>query len=218
MSQKYSFKLRYGALVTTVFSALLVSACSMDTPTQMSKAPIVVSKEREVASYDASKVDKAVLMNVQDHYLKQGDGPVSVLVTYDPRSKSNTAMSASNNAGQIAASLKKMGATDVQTEILPVMNSGDVSKVEFTYDIYKAHAPDNCSYMGGVEDSGTGINDQYMFGCSHDMLLARQISNPQDLLGRTASVPASAQRQVNWIPSYNDGSPSDNLESISTTD
>ncbi len=208
---------RKGALMVAVASTLLLSACALDTPTQISKAPITVTQERHVASYNADDVNKTVLNSVQDHYLSQGDGSVNVLVTYDPRSKSNTAMVASNNAGKITSALRRMGATEIKTEILPVMDSGDVSKVEFSYDIYEAHAPENCALMGGVEDTGTSVNPDYMFGCSRDILLARQISNPQDLLGRTASPAASAGRQVNWVATYSDGTPSQPLKAISTT-
>lgn len=216
--RKSGHLLRAGLLLASAVSVLYLTSCSMDSPTEISKAPITVSKETYRVSHSADRVGDAEIVALRNHYLKQGEGPVNVLVTYNPRSKTNTAMNASNKAGKIKVAMKKMGATDVNVEILPVKDSGDTSKVEFSYDIYEAHAPEGCDFMGGIEGTDTGTADNYAFGCSQDILLARQISNPRDLLGRTASHETYARRQVNWIPSYNDGIPNESLSAISTTD
>ena len=216
--KKSGHLLRAGLLLASAVSVLYLTSCALDTPTDINKAPITVSKETYRVSYSADKVGDADILALRDHYLKRGEGPVNVLVTYNPRSKENTAMNASNKAGKIKMAMKKMGATDVNVEILPVKDSGDTSKVEFSYDIYEAHAPEGCDLMGGIEGTETGITSDYAFGCSQDILLARQISNPQDLLGRTASHETYARRQVNWIPSYHDGIPNEGLTAISTTD
>lgn len=206
------------AFAVSAVSMMFLSACALDTPTQISKAPITVSQEMHSVSYDTVDVKQATLEGLRDHYLANGDGTIKVLVTYDPRSTKNTAMNASNNAGQIAQAMKKMGAKDVKTEILPVKDSGDTSETVFSYDAYAAHAPENCEFMGGIEGTDVAITDEYMFGCSRDMLLARQIANPQDLLGRAGTDTATARRHANWIPSYNDGTPNAPLEADATTE
>lgn len=217
-NQKRSGAFKITAMAFMAATALALNGCALDTPSQMERSALQVVKEDHRTSYNTETIDKALLETVRDHYLQSGEGPVHVTVTYDPRVRGNSAMTASNEAGKIAALMARMGARNVKTEILPVKDSGSVSKTIFSYDVYTASAPEDCELMQGIEGRETKIDHEYTFGCSHDIFLARQIARPQDLLGNTASGKAGGRRHANWIVSYDDGEPNGPLEGLSTTD
>ena len=217
-NRKRSGALKVTALAFMTAMGLSLSACALDTPSQMERSAMKVVKEKHRMAHATEAVDKGVLEDVRDHYLELGNGPVHVTVTYDPRVRSNSAMTASNNAGKIAAMMTRMGATNIQTEILPVKDAGPVSETIFSYGIYAANAPEDCELMQGIEGRQTEIDNEYKFGCSHDIFLARQIARPKDLLGNTATERASGRRHANWVVGYEDGVPNEPLDAISTTD
>lgn len=208
-------------IITVLLATAALSGCSaiMKEKTYLSDEKMTVTQEDYRRTMDTNAVNEAALNNLRNDYWAKGSGPVHVTVTYDPRSKMNTAMSASNAAGQIAQKMRCMGATDVQTEILPVNGSGGTSQTIFAYDIYKAHAPAGCTMMGGVDERATEADTDYKFGCSEDILLARQIARPKDLLGNDSLGTPAAKRQINWInTTYNDGVKSEPIDGYTTSD
>lgn len=210
--------MKLSALMLLTAAAMGLSACALDTPSQMQREKIeVVQKDHEVI-FVTDEIVSDDIATLRDHYIQRGSGPIHLTVTYDPRSRDNTAMMASNNAGQIKSMMEKMGAQRVMSGILPLKDAGSVSKTVISYDIYEARAPKDCELMHGIEGEMTAINKDYKFGCSHDIFLARQIASPQDLLGEAKKDTASARRHSNWIPGYNDGAPNEPLQAESTSE
>lgn len=133
-----------------------------------------------------ASINDWTIWDIAEEYSHVGDGMLALTVTYDKASSSNTAKKAADEASRIAAGLRKLGVQKVSTSILPVNGQGDVSGTVISYAATKALPPDGCEHMGGIYDKPTDTDKNlrsYEYGCSTNMLLARQVVRPRDLAG-----------------------------------
>ena len=196
-----------------------LSACSMGTPSDMPQVK-KVRLERGPAeqSVPVASLDEAALRAAAEEYGSLGDGPLELTVTYDPRSRTNTAMNATEQAARIARELRYHGITDIRTSILPVNAQGEESRAMLRYEAVTAHAPEGCDYMGGLDGVDVMPDDNYVYGCSTQMLMARQIARPKDLAGRGGTAAADGRRQAVMMETYRSGQPMPDLEAAYTVD
>ena len=68
------------------------SACSFDRPSQIQNSRVEVVEVVEENQYETKKLDNYAIKALANDYVDAGDGEVEVTVTYDPKSKKNTAM------------------------------------------------------------------------------------------------------------------------------
>jgi pilus biogenesis lipoprotein CpaD len=197
---------RTALLGCAVVLATGLGACSMQTDTDMPQYK-KVRLERGPAeqAMPVAALDAAALEAFAKEYNSLGDGPVELTVTYDPRSRTNTAMNATEHAARIARELRYHGVTDVRTSILPVNAQGDGAEALMRYEAVTAHAPEGCDYMGGLDGKDTMPQDDYVYGCTTQMLLARQVARPKDLAGRDDLAPRDARRAVGSVETYRSG-------------
>lgn len=195
---------------------LLLAGCSTDTNSRLAltqeqnkKISLHHNEIRQILP--ASEFDNEKLKAISAHYDNHGNGPVDVVVTYDPKSSGNTAMTAASEAARISGVLTKSGIANVQTDIMPVSGQGAQSRVMVNYKIVTAKAPAGCEAMGGLEGHETSANQDYIFGCTTQMQLARQIARPKDLLGREGLDTADGRRQSNIVEVYKTGVPNEAL-------
>ena len=192
---------------------LVTVACSLDT-----KSDVISMQERvelrqgsQTMRLPTASMNEAALADAADQYRRLGDGPVYVTVTYDPKSKTNTAMNATEEAARIATYLRRKGGAGVEisSDIIPVMKSGSSSDTLITYDVVTAHAPEGCEVLGGLDGTQTHVNTDYRYGCTMETKLSRQIASPKDLKGRAGvgSDTADGRRQANIINTYKKGDP-----------
>ena len=200
-------------------SPLAISACSMDRPTWVNGQRVELHQSSETTRLPVSEINDARLAGIAAHYRSSGEGAVYVTVTYDPKSKSNTAMKASGEAARISTYLRRKGAAEVTSDILPINNSGNNSEALITYDAVTAHAPRDCNAMGGLDGGETHSDEDYRYGCTIEMQLARQIANPKDLKGRDGLRPeeADGRRQANIVEDHRTGEPNAALEGESAS-
>ena len=87
------------------------------------------------------------------------------------------------------------------------------------YDSYSALPPEDCGPMPGLESTeDVSFDENYRLGCSVDMLTARQIARPKDLLGREQQETTSdGRRGSNIVETYRTGTPNEPLEGESAT-
>lgn len=198
-------------IISIAFAGLLLSAatqltaCSMDSPTFFSQKRVEVVEETYSGEFETAAVDKAILEGIGRHYLFHGEGPVNVVVTYNPKGKSgNTAMNASDAAARIASALHKHDIKDVKTDILPIHES-DKSMTSIEYMMLRAQAPTGCSLMEDVDDSRNENYRDYQLGCSTESFIAQQVAKPKDLLGRVSAEEPDARIQANTVELYKGG-------------
>lgn len=211
---------RVAAVAALLTATSALSACSMDTKSALisPRERVELRQEKTAERLPVKALDDAGLATLADRYRRAGEGPVDVTVTYDPKSKTNTAMAAATEAARIATYLRrKTGGTNVATDILPVHASGDASEALITYGSVSAHAPSDCQAMGGVDGNETHADQDYKYGCTIETLLSQQIANPKDLKGRAGLDAGDGRRQSNILEGgYRSGTPNSALQGYST--
>src|SRR5688572_7926413 len=133
--------------------AVLISLCSCE----MYQAPYTSPNRMQVVEGDffeqvaVAQASESYLQEIAAGYERHGNGPMDVTVTYDPSSKSNTAMRAGNAASRIGNTLHRNGVHDVNVSTMPVHAQGNASDVLIAYNSYVAQGPKDCRDMAGLK-------------------------------------------------------------------
>lgn len=187
-------------------------------PTHLNKSKLQVEEEAFFEDVTVDKMDAAYVAALSEHYTRQGDGSVELSVTYDPKSKTNTAMHASQHIARISEMFRKNGVA-VNTMIMPVKGSGNISRALVSYDAYTVKTAEDCTMMAGYEDRNVDTSEDYKFGCTRDSIFAKQISRPSDLAGRSeVKTTSDGRRANNVVERYRTGEPNAALEGESSTE
>ncbi len=207
--------------ISVAFLAVgILSGCSMYSPSSVNETPVRVSEE--ISTYDIAvlDIDDAFINSLARHYSKHGGSPMEIVVTYDPKSRSNTAMHATNKAAGIVSDLRGSGVSSVKAGILPVNLQGNDSRLMVSYSAITAHAPKGCDVaMDGMDGNLKGTNPDYKMGCAIDTMLVRQIAKPAHLLGRGATSQTSDGRAAVYVvDGYRSGAQNESLEGFDASD
>lgn len=178
---------------------LVLSACEMYAESAISERRVQVREEKLTDHVATSRATDGYVAGVAHQYSQSGSGPMDLTITYDPQSKSNTAMHANDEAVRLSQAFRKQGVKDVVTSILPVREQGSESTLIVSYTSYQAAPPANCGVMTGFDGPVLEHDPSYKLGCTVDTVFARQIANPSDLLGDAEA------------PAYSDGRPGINV-------
>lgn len=199
--------LALGALALPLASCESKYRTDLGFDTFMSREKLTLRETDYSAEFGTAKLDRADLHAIAERYVHYGEGPLSLTVTYDPKSHTNSASHAATEAGRIATLLRNYGVPEVKTDIIPAAGKDGKSTAIVAYTGVVAQAPEDCQAMGGVDGHQTDTNPYYRFGCTMDMQLAKEIARPQDLQGRTGLDTASGRRQYMVIEPYKEGKP-----------
>lgn len=201
-------------------SLLVLSACEsiVHEPSHISESRVQVEEETFFEDVSAAEMDEGYIAALSKHYSRHGDGDVGLTVTYDPRSKTSTAMTASNEIARIRDVFHKNGVDHVATNIMPVKGQGSDSRVLISYNSYNALAPEDCGLMPGLRDLNVDHDEEYKIGCTVETLFARQIARPKDLQGSESSGTTGGRRASNIVESYRTGARNGSLEGESASD
>lgn len=203
--------------IKTVLALTLLAlpACEsiVHEPTHLSQNRMQVEEEAFFEEVAVADLDDTYIAALSKHYSRHGDGAVDLTVTYDPRSKTSTAMTASNEIARISEALRKNGVRDVEVNIMPVKGQGGDAKALVSYTAYNALAPDDCTLMPGLGDLNVDNDDDYKIGCSVDTVFARQIARPKDLKGRAQNdLTSDGRRSSNIVEAYRTGARNEPLD------
>jgi pilus assembly protein CpaD len=201
--------------------AVLIGLCACD----MHEPPYTSPNRMQVVEGDffekvpVSQASDAYLESIAVDYDRHGQGPVDVTVTYDPSSKTNTAMRAGNAASRIGNALHRNGVGNVNVSTMPVHAQGTVSDVLIAYNSYTAKGPKDCSDMAGINSRSIEASPDYKLGCSVDNAMVKQIARPKDLAGRTQEdQDTDGRRSTNIVEGYRTGAPNKPLEGETASD
>jgi type IV pilus biogenesis protein CpaD/CtpE len=202
-----------------IVSSVLLSACNMYAEGHLTPNRVQVEEQKFVQEIPTADLDHNYIAGVADRYYTQGDGPFDLVVTYDPRSSSNTAMKASSEMARLSKALTTQGVSDINASILPVNGQGEESQSIISFNSYNALAPKDCNVMEGVESTEVTLDQEYKMGCTVDTVFARQIARPKDLKGQAPSMETSdGRRSSNIIERYRTGTPNEPLEGETASD
>ncbi len=201
-----SSALRQGLLALTAISALSLGACAkMDMPTNMTDQRIQLVTENHAQTYDVASLTQAQFDEMADHYGRYGSGQAEIIVGYDPRSKKNTAMKATDSLHRVSDELSKRGVKNIKASIQALENSGDKSEMIIGYTSMTAQGPDDCKMMPGYEENHANTDYDYKLGCSVEALIAQQVAHPADLAGRAPDTDADGRRTGIVVEPYRSG-------------
>ena len=201
-----SSALRQGLLALTAISALSLGACStIDMPSHMTANRIQLVTENHAQTYKVADLTPAHFYEMADHYSRYGSGQAEIIVGYDPRSKKNTAMMATDRLHRISDELSKRGVENIKSSIQAFEDSGDQSEMIIGYTSVTAQPPEDCTMMQGYDVSRADIDHDYEMGCSVESLIARQVAHPADLAGRAPDTDADGRRTGIAVEPYRSG-------------
>ena len=175
--------LKFTFCASLVIVSLSVSSCRTYKKGTLTQNKIRVAEEKHVEEFVFDGNLDAKVNAIGKNYSRYGDGEIYASILYDPRSKDQTAMMASEKAADLSKVLRDFGAPSVRVELLPVKGNPNMSAL-ITYNTYKALPPEDCRLLSGIEDPDHRTELDYSMGCSVSTMIARQISNPKDLTGR----------------------------------
>ncbi len=180
-------------VILALSSVLLLSGCTsiVESDTWINQAGRAqVSEDQFTDGFDTAKLDAGMLHAIANYYERFGNGPMNVVVSYDPKSKINTRPKAQQALSSIQNGLSKNGVGDMKAALSAVSGSGDVSTTLVSFPAITASAPQGCGMMPGYTDpsqdipNDTNIKQPYGYGCTIETLLARQVAKPSDLMGK----------------------------------
>ena len=211
--------LRQILLALTALSALTLGACSkIDMPTTVTSNPIQLVEKDHSERYLVSELIDQDYDQMAAHYVRYGSSQAEIVVSYDPYSKSNTAMKATDALYRIQQALSERGVKDVKGRILAVDRSGDRSEMVISYNSVTAEGPEDCDMMPGYTESHAEINLDYKLGCSVNTMIARQVAHPEDLGGRRVEkTDGDGRRAGAVVEPYRNGTPNGQLQGAYTT-
>ncbi len=216
----------FPCFAVSLFAALGLSGCQeFNEPSQINTSRIELREENFFKSYPKGDVQESEIKSIASHYYRYGAGDLNLTVTYDPRSKTNTAMVATHEGAKIANALRINGVKTVDVDVLPVKGNAG-SDVFVSYPMIIARDPAECGDMPGWENGAMVDHDEtskYKYGCSLEKQIAKQISRPRDLMGRAGYKTDSDGRRLQNVLAkggYYSGTSSEPLdgESASGTD
>lgn len=201
--------------------AFVIGLCGCE----MYHAPYTTPNRMQVVEGDfyekvpVAQASEGYLESIAADYERHGNGPFDVTVTYDPASKTNTAMRAGNVASRIGATLHKNGVHDINVSTMPVHAQGGESDVLLAYSSYTAKGPKDCTEMAGLNYRTVEASPDYKLGCSIDKAMAEQIARPKDLAGRSHVDPdTDGRRNANIVERYRTGTPNEPLEGVTASE
>ena len=206
---------------SVLVSGLFLQGCEkiVYEPTHLSQSKLQIQEEAFHDNVSIDAMDADYIAALARHYNKQGNGGVELSVTYDPASKSNTAMHANNHVVRISEAFRKNGVSNVDAMILPVKGQGDIGRVLVSYDAYGLKASDDCTMMGGYEGNDVDPDEDYKYGCTRNDAFAKQIARPTDLMRDNGKIKTSdGRRSANIVDLYRSGVPNEPLDGESASE
>lgn len=210
--------MQHAMLALLAASALALGGCAkLDMPSRVTERPIILEADHYSQTYKTAQVGTTQLDEIAHTYRQYGNGQAELYVSYDPYSKKNTAMKASDQLHRIVTALHNRQMGDIKGSILAVDYSGDESDMVVGYSSVRAQAPEDCGMMPGADAARVELDPDYKLGCSVKTLVARQVARPADLAGRAPDMSGGdGRRSGAVVERYRTGTPYEQLRTYST--
>jgi type IV pilus biogenesis protein CpaD/CtpE len=182
--------------------SLAVAGCGkLNTPSMMNTSPIRLSDETDIRQIPVAQAGDGTLQSLARDYQRYGDSVMNISLLYNPASKDYGKGAAFKDLARVKDRLEALGVRTIKADILEAPETEPMLVVH--YDAVRALAPEGCRPMPGLTDgkSTREIGD-YKFGCTVDMMLAKQIYRPSDLAGRGETDAIDGRRATNNTEYY----------------
>lgn len=190
-----------------------LGACDLDIKSRLSESPMELHEDMAQKLLLTQEVDNATLESEAYAHQRYGSDTMRVTVTYNPSSKTETALWASQKVGEFAAKLRRKGVKDLHTDIMPVSDASP-SRTILSYTAVTAHPPSDCVPYG---PEGEPPEEDYLFGCTIKSNFARQIYRPSDFVTPVSRQTGDGRRQSKVVEGYRSGEPPEPLQEESAS-
>jgi pilus biogenesis lipoprotein CpaD len=185
--------------------ALLVSACSMGTPSQVKTGAMRVEDEMKTVSIDPAAFTRDQANIIVDDYARNGRGKMAVVVSY-LRANPAARLRAEQQGAKIGRVLHERGVNNLKVNIVSVNTPNHAEQAVVSYMAVTAKAAENCMRMPGYKGGDTLDNAMdYNYGCETQMAIAKMIVNPEDLMGRDGTPDNESRRAGIVVENYKNG-------------
>ena len=192
---------------------IALPACTQNTKSMMNNASVELVEETTVNQIALKNLDSKAIDAIARDYQNNANGALDLSITYNPNSKSFTAMNAIHALGHIKEDFQSKGVKNITTHTIPVEQG--VATLMYSYDILRAQAPSDCTPMPATNiNNTTRFIGDYKFGCGVETALSKQIANPADLHGNATLDQRDARRESMVIEEYSKGVPRERLDGI----
>lgn len=174
--------------------------------------------DRFETEIETGSLNNGQIIALAKGYWSKGSGPMAVNVTFDPKSKTNTAKKANTEAIRLATALKNQGVRNLKYSTVPVEQSGALSRTMISYDSIKARPPQDCPETLGMNFAEVDHGEDYKMGCSIETYTARQIARPADLAGNKVMDNNSGRRDANLLENYQSGQTFEDLKGVNASE
>jgi type IV pilus biogenesis protein CpaD/CtpE len=206
------------ALVSVLTLGACDAAVYKNNPSFVTTSHAEVYQDRTEQEFATGTLKDTQMTALAHAYWSNGDGPMAVSITYDPHSKTNTAMRASTQAADLTAALKAKGIKTIQSGTLAVADSGASSRTLISYNTLVARPPGECDEPLNMNFAEREHNPGYRLGCSVEIYTAKQIARPSDLTGNNIMDNNSGRRDANIIEGYQSGQPNPDLKGVNASE
>jgi type IV pilus biogenesis protein CpaD/CtpE len=204
-------------VTAALLSAALLAGCDMSTPSQVSLKPIEIRRSVKTETLDARHVDPSRAQSIADSYAVNNGGSMTITVSY---LKGNAKSAAAARKGGVAWKnlLVKDGVPQVSVDAVAVDDPAYAGKAVVAWPARLASAPKDCGRITGYRGAEPlGSVKTYAMGCETESILAKQIVNPDDLMGRGGLPGDESRRQGAVTDKYLSGKPNTKLNGVSAS-
>lgn len=185
--------------------ALLLSACSMATPSQVKTGAIQIEDRMKTVNIDPVSLTPDQAGVIADDYHRNGRGKMAVVVSY-VRANPAARIKAEQQGVKIAKAFADKGVRNLKVNMVAVNTANHAEQAVVSYMAVTAMAPKNCTRMPGYNGSDTLDSSlEYGYGCETQMAISKMIVNPEDLLGRDGTPDGESRRHGTVVEKYKSG-------------
>lgn len=184
---------------------LLLSACSMATPSQVQTGAMRVEDRMKTVNIDPATLTAEDADRIADDYNRNGKGRMAVVISYI-RANPAARMKAEQQGAKIAQAFSAKGVRNLKVNMVAVNTSNHAGQAVVSYMAVTALPAKNCTRMPGYQGSDTLDNGaDYGFGCETQMAVSKMIVDPEDLMGRDGTPDDESRRHGQVVEKYKSG-------------
>lgn len=184
---------------------LLLSACSMATPSQVKTGAIRIEDQMKTVNIDPASLTADQAGIIAEDYHRNGKGKMAVVVSY-ARANPAARLKAEQQGAKIAQAFAAKGVKNLKVNMVAVNTKNYAEQAVVSYMAVTAQPGSNCTRMPGYNGSDTlDTGSEYAFGCEMQMALSKMIVDPEDLLGRDGTPSGESRRHGTVVEKYKSG-------------
>lgn len=208
-------KTRHAAIV--LLSTLMLGACDVSTPSQLSVRQVQLKEEVKTTTFDARSLDSDAINGIASDYSRNGRGKVSLTLSYDA-SGAGAQMRAKKQATHWLNAFRQNGVNDMEVDYVAMTDSAYAGQAIVSYTALVASPPKDCGRIPGYQGAETLAGAEgYGIGCETAAMLSKMVADPSDLMGKAGTPDDDSRRQGAVVENYKLGKQNQKLQGMNAS-